>query len=216
MNNINTIIWDWNGTLLNDVDVCIDAINILLQKRNIEQITKTLYKEIFTFPVIDYYKKVGFDFNKDSFDILAVEFIDIYREKLKSCNLFDDVKPILQKFNNNNYQQIILSAMQETDLTQSVIERGIKNYFQHILGINNHFANNKIGIALDYINKSNLQAGQACLIGDTIHDYEVAQKIGCKCILVDRGHQSRDRLLKTNVPVVKNLIEAESWLKDFK
>ncbi|MCK5822966.1 MAG: HAD family hydrolase, partial [Bacteroidales bacterium] len=160
MNNINTIIWDWNGTLLDDVDVCINAINILLQKRNIAEITKEHYKEIFTFPVVDYYKKAGFDFNKDSFDILAVEFINIYREKLKSCNLFNDVKPILQKFNNNNYQQIILSAMQETDLTQSVIERDIKNYFQQILGINNHFANNKIGIALDYINKSNLKAEQ--------------------------------------------------------
>ena len=213
MNNINTIIWDWNGTLLDDVDVCIDAMNILLQKRNLTEISKEYYKKIFTFPVIDYYKKVGFDFNKDSFDILAVEFIDIYREKLKSCNLFDDVKPILQKFNNKNYQQIILSAMQETDLTNSVIEREIKNYFQHILGINNHFANNKIGIALDYINKSNLQPEQTCLIGDTIHDYEVAQKIGCKCILVDRGHQSRTRLLKTKVPVVRNLFEAGMFVE---
>ncbi|MCK5823720.1 MAG: HAD hydrolase-like protein, partial [Bacteroidales bacterium] len=56
--------------------------------------------------------------------------------------------------------------------------------------------------------KSNLKAEQTCLIGDTIHDYEVAKKIGCKCILVDRGHQSQTRLLKTKVPVVKNLIEA--------
>ena len=214
MNNIKTIIWDWNGTLLNDVDVCIDAMNILLQKRNLTKISKEHYKKIFTFPVIDYYKKVGFDFNKDSFDILAVEFIDIYRKKLKSCNLFDDVKPILQKFNNNNYQQIILSAMQEADLKQSVIEREIKNYFQQILGINNHFANNKIGIAKDYINKSNLKPEQTCLIGDTIHDYEVAQKIGCKCILVDRGHQSRTRLLKTKVPVVRNLFEAEKFLEN--
>ena len=214
MNEINTIIWDWNGTLLDDVDVCIESINILLQKRNIEQITKKHYKEIFTFPVVDYYKKAGFDFDKDTFDVLAVEFIDIYREKLKTCNLFNDVKPILQKFNDNNYQQIILSAMQETDLTESVTERDIKTYFQHILGINNHFANNKIGIALDYIHNSDLQTEQTCLIGDTIHDYEVAKKIGCKCILVERGHQSRTRLLKTNVPIVKNLFEAEMLVKN--
>lgn len=214
MNEINTIIWDWNGTLLDDVDVCIASINILLQKRKIEKITKQLYKEIFTFPVVDYYKKAGFDFGKETFDVLAVEFINIYQKKLKTSNLFTDVKPILQKFNNKNYQQIILSAMQETDLTESVIERDIKNYFQHILGINNHFANNKIGIALDYINNSNIETEQTCLIGDTIHDYEVAKKIGCKCILVDRGHQSRTRLLKTNMPVVKNLFEAGMFLEN--
>lgn len=214
MNKINTIIWDWNGTLLNDVDICIDSINILLQKRNIEKITKNYYKEIFTFPVIDYYKKIGFDFGKDTFDALAVEFINIYQKKLKTSNLFTDVKPILQKFKDKNYQQIILSAMQEKDLLKSVKQQKINNYFQQIMGINNHFANNKIGIALDYINNSNLQTEHTCLIGDTIHDYEVAQKIGCKCILVDRGHQSRTRLLKTKVPVVKNLFEAGMFFEN--
>ena len=212
MSKINTIIWDWNGTLLDDVDVCIATINILLQKRNIKKLTKKHYKEIFTFPVIDYYKKAGFNFDKEMFNVLAVEFINIYQEKLKTSNLFFDVNLILQKFDNKNYQQIILSAMQETDLIESVKQRKINNYFHKILGINNHFADNKIGIALNYINNSDMHTEQICLIGDTIHDYEVAKKIGCKCILVDRGHQSRKRLLKTKVPVVRNLFEAEKFI----
>ncbi|MCK4288095.1 MAG: HAD hydrolase-like protein, partial [Bacteroidales bacterium] len=62
---IKTIIWDWNGTLLNDIDICINSINILLEHRNIENLTKEIYKEIFTFPVKDYYSKAGFDFTKE-------------------------------------------------------------------------------------------------------------------------------------------------------
>lgn len=48
--NIKHIIWDWNGTLFDDVDICVDNINWLLKKYNLPEITKEKYREIFTFP----------------------------------------------------------------------------------------------------------------------------------------------------------------------
>ena len=45
------------------------------------------------------------------------------------------------------------------------------------------------------------------LIGDTIHDYEVAQELGCKCVLTAHGHQSRVRLMEAGAPVIDNLAE---------
>ena len=54
----DTIIWDWNGTLLNDVDMCINCMNQLLQPRNIALLDHKKYQEVFTFPVQDYYEKM--------------------------------------------------------------------------------------------------------------------------------------------------------------
>jgi phosphoglycolate phosphatase len=78
MQGINTIIWDWNGTLLDDVDMCIESINILLKRRNLDMLSRKRYRDIFTFPVRDYYETAGFNFSKEPWDKVAHEFIDLY------------------------------------------------------------------------------------------------------------------------------------------
>ena len=45
------------------------------------------------------------------------------------------------------------------------------------------------------------------MIGDTIHDHEVALSIGVDCILVDYGHVSKERLVSTG-RVVRSGIES--------
>ena len=85
MEDINTIIWDWNGTLLDDVDICIDIINELLSIRNQQPLTRSRYREIFTFPVKDYYSKAGFDFTQEPFDkIPVVDKEDTFHTQLRS------------------------------------------------------------------------------------------------------------------------------------
>ena len=77
INDFEHIIWDWNGTLLDDVDYCRSIINTILIKNNLPQLSFDRYREVFTFPVQDYYKEAGFDFNKVSFEIIN-ESIALY------------------------------------------------------------------------------------------------------------------------------------------
>ena len=63
---MNSIIWDWNGTLLNDLDLSVSTINTLLYKRELPLLKNDTYKEVFSFPVKDYYQAVGFDFMKEN------------------------------------------------------------------------------------------------------------------------------------------------------
>ncbi len=205
MKNIRTIIWDWNGTLLNDMQICINSINKMLKERNKELISPEVYRKIFTFPVKDYYEKAGFDFTKEDFAKPAIEFIDIYTENLSSAPLFENTEKVLNFFKQKNIHQYIISAMEQESLTKSVKERNIKNYFQKITGINNHYAASKIDRAKQLIKETNIKPGEICLIGDTIHDYEVAQEIACNCILVANGHQNKERLSSLDCLVVDKL-----------
>ena len=76
---LNHIIWDWNGTLLDDRWLCVDAINKSLLLRNLPVIDENRYLEIFCFPVEKYYLKLGFDFEKEPFTISGSEFIKNYK-----------------------------------------------------------------------------------------------------------------------------------------
>ncbi len=122
---MNSIIWDWNGTLLNDLDVCISSINVLLEKRNLPIINKKIYKEVFSFPVKDYYQAIGFDFSKEDFSIPAHQFIDLYEENVKTCSLHPAAIQVLQYFREKGTQQFVLSAMHQNMLEETLDHNGI-------------------------------------------------------------------------------------------
>jgi phosphoglycolate phosphatase len=51
------------------------------------------------------------------------------------------------------------------------------------------------------------------MIGDTMHDADVAKAMGIDCVLLDAGHQARHRLATRGVPVLDNLTSLQRWLK---
>ncbi len=202
---MQTIIWDWNGTLLNDLDFCVATINKLLNNRNLSLLNKDLYREAFSFPVKNYYKTIGFDFEKEDFAIPAKEFIDLYDDGVGNCSLHKSAIDVLSYFKKSGVQQFVLSAMQQNMLEQTLKHNSISNFFEGIYGLDNHYAASKIERGEQLITKFNVDKKETLIIGDTIHDFEVAEKLGIKCILIPNGHQSKERLEETKATIITNL-----------
>ena len=213
MEEFTSIIWDWNGTLLDDVDICIESINFSLGKRNLPLLTREKYQEIFTFPVVDYYEKAGFDFSKNSFTELSHEFIGHYLNKLKGVNLFQDVEYVLHEFYKKGYRQFILSAMEQSTLFDSVKHFNIEKYFSRIQGTGDIYAYGKLGNAKKMMESSGQDPATTCLVGDTLHDLEVANQLGCQCLLISGGHQSHARLERNYHRVARSIKEVLSFCK---
>ncbi|MBA7579330.1 Phosphoglycolate phosphatase [subsurface metagenome] len=201
------ILWDWNGTLLDDTKVCLTTMNSMLRKRNIPTINLKRYKEVFSFPVVEYYQKIGFDFKIESFENLSIEFINAYTSDLHSAPLVPHTEQVLKVFSRLGKENVIISAMKQDRLTLSVMEKGLNEYFKDILGIRDIYAASKISLALEYVKNRGLNASEIVLIGDTDHDFEVSSEIGCKCILIADGHQSKERLRATGAYVILTLTE---------
>ena len=202
-----TIIWDWNGTLLNDVDIAVESINHLLYDRNLIPLTLERYLDVFTFPVHDYYGQIGFDLINEPFEIPAMQFIAIYNKAVENCGLHPEVVPLLNLLNDKGCRQYILSAMEQLQLEKTVNDNGISRYFKELCGLDNHFATSKVDNGKSLISMNKLDTDRILMIGDTIHDYEVSQVIGCECILVAKGHQSKERLQYSGATVVDSLDE---------
>ncbi|MFC2137602.1 HAD family hydrolase [Bacteroidota bacterium] len=207
MRRITSIIWDWNGTLLDDIDLCISAMNVLLEKRNLPKLTKDHYQKVFTFPVIEYYKKLGFDFTKESFDVPAHEFIDEYNKNFHITKLQKGVVEVLEYFESQNIKQFILSAMEQKSLQTTVKIFNIEKYFEELIGIRDHFAFSKVDFGKQLIEKYKLHLKETCLIGDSTHDYEVAKELGINCILITNGHMPKERLMGLKAVYYSDLYE---------
>ncbi len=91
-------------------------------------------------------------------------------------------------------------------------KKGIYDYFNDIIGLNNIYAKSKIEIAKNFFNdyNQNMNKEDCFLIGDTYHDYEVSTVLNCKCILVNNGHQDLSRFkLNEKTKIINNLLEIE-------
>jgi len=207
-----TIIWDWNGTLLNDAMICIDSMNDLLEARSLPKLNIERYREIFTFPVRDYYLAAGFDFNEEPFEIPAMQFIELYRKAVKKASLHQGSREILQTLNNSGYRQHVLSVMEQQLLLKSISDLGISDFFEQIAGIDNHYGNGKTKLAGKLLNTIGTDPENLILIGDTLHDHEVAEANGIPCILISHGHQSYERLKSSGRVVCHNFTDLPDLL----
>lgn len=203
--HIKGIIWDWNGTLLNDAGLAVETMNEMLARRNLPELSIEQYKQVFSFPVSDYYQRIGFDFEREPFEIPALEFIVRYNELVNHCLLHSDSISILNHFKIKDYRQFILSAMKQDTLDQCLTHFSITHFFEHISGLGDHYANSKTENGRRLIAGLNLEPKQLLVIGDTVHDYEVASELGCSCVLVANGHQSKSVLQATGARIIDQL-----------
>ena len=92
------VIWDFNGTILDDLRVSIDAADELLTNHGLKpMLTVEKYHEVFGFPIIDYYKRIGFDFSKVPYSVLAHEWVAIYLRRVKDAKIRAGVKEAIEK-----------------------------------------------------------------------------------------------------------------------
>jgi len=199
------IIWDWNGTLLDDAWLCVDIMNGVLSRRNMPAISLRQYQELFDFPVIDYYVRLGFDFEKESFEIVGTEFIDYYEERRHEAPLQKEVKAVLRTVREAGITQSLLSAYKQSTLNELVAYHRLDDYFLKVMGLDNHYAHSKVEIGKAWMDELHCGPHEVLFVGDTVHDHEVAEAIGADCLLVASGHHRREKLEACGVPVLSSI-----------
>jgi len=207
------LVWDWNGTLLDDLDLCLEIINSILGSRDLPILTREQYREVFDFPVEDYYRRIGFDFSIEPFENISTEFITTYERRRPECQLMDGARKALKTTSQLGIPQNIISASKVDYLYPAVKEYGIASYFSHVLGLDNHHAAGKLALAENFLVSNKLDPENVLIIGDTVHDSEIASSLGMKCILIPNGHHSEQRLLKTDAAILYSLEEFSTLLK---
>lgn len=212
---IKHIIWDWNGTLLDDCWLCVESINKLLLKRGLPLIDKEKYLDIFCFPVEDYYIKLGFDFEKEPFTVSGSEFIANYNDQFHKPELHLGVVQLLDYVESTGLTQSILSAGKQEYVNDWITHHHLKKYFIKILGIDNHYASGKTDIGKNWVLEMEYSPEEVLMVGDTIHDLEVANSMGIKCVLIAQGHTNYSRLQETGAPVFNDLFEFRTYLQAF-
>lgn len=204
-------VWDFNGTVLDDVDTGIRAVNTLLSERGLRQIASVdEYRRVFGFPIRSYYERLGFDFSVEPYEELAPKWVELYLNFVVDAPLFEGVTDSLALLREKGLGLILLSATEKCMLTSQLASLGLENAFDEVLGLDNIHAYSKVDIAREW--RKNAPQMHAFMIGDTEHDVQTAEAMGIDCYLVSGGHQDVERLAATGAPVFDSVKSLMTYL----
>ena len=205
MRKYDSVIWDWNGTLLDDVDLVVGIVNELFMEYGVPPLTPCRYKQIFDFPVRLYYERAGLDFEKYDFRQVSEKFCARFEERVHAAHLFSEVPRVLETVRQAGVRQFILSGTEQQALHRMVGRYGLQALFDTARGLDDHLAAGKFGAGRDLVDRYQINTDRAVMIGDTAHDAEVARELGMECLLVASGHHSPERLSGLGFPVFDSL-----------
>lgn len=202
---IEHVVWDWNGTLLDDHEHCIDVMNVFLREEGLLELDVDRYRTLFDFPVRTYYERLGFALDAERWEELAARFIADYDRGVHRCALHAGAAEVLGGLCHRGTRNTILSAARRTSVEPLLRRHGIRRFFDDVVGLDDHYAAGKSDLGVAWIRSTGVPPEAVLLVGDTVHDYEVAEAMGVRCVLVARGHHSRERLERCGCPVVDAL-----------
>ena len=205
MRHYRYVIWDWNGTLLDDAWLCVEVLNVLLTRRHRAPISLDQYGEDFDFPVIDYYRHLGFDYEYEPFDAVAHEFLAEYDRRRCECHLRDGARDVIASLTERGLRQYVLSAYEQCRLEDSVAHLNLRGCFDRLVGLADHTANGKVENGRRLMSELVAGPDEVLFIGDTLHDHEVACAIGADCALIPSGHHASRRLVSCGARILDSL-----------
>lgn len=203
------VIWDWNGTLADDVGASLLSVNDILFRRKLPPITMEQYYEYIDTPISRFYEHI-LDLNQVSMEVIAQEFQAGYAHYFSSLHV--GTEQLLSRLQSENVTQVILSSAHIQNILRDLNRFGLRDYFDEILGADDLFAAGKVDRGKQWMQRQQIPAERMVMIGDTLHDFETAQAMGVPCILFSGGHQSRKDLLTARCPVVDSMEQLETLL----
>lgn len=201
------LVWDWNGTLLDDLSLVVDSTNRVFASVGGAAVTLAEHRVRYRRPVADYYADVlGRPVTEEEFGRLDVLFHDAYRLGLTTCRLAADANTAIRSWTGT---QSLLSMWFHDELVPTVETYGLTSSFNRIDGFRGTTGGDRKAAHLArHLAELGIDGRSVVLIGDSIDDADAAASVGGRCVLYTGGFTDPDRLRASGLPVADTLAEA--------
>ncbi|MCP9945656.1 HAD hydrolase-like protein [Streptomyces somaliensis] len=210
------LVWDWNGTLLDDIDAVIGATNASFAEIGLPPITLERYRELYCVPVPLFYERLlGRLPTEEEWAVMDGTFHRHYWARAGACGLTDGAAELLAAAREFGRTQSLLSLAPHERLVPLVRRYGIEEWFVRVDGRTDRSTSGKAEhmvrhlLALDGVPPE-----RTVVIGDARDDAVAAAHVGARAVLYTGGSHSRASLAGAGAPVVDTLAEAVAVAED--
>jgi phosphoglycolate phosphatase-like HAD superfamily hydrolase len=212
---VRHIVWDWNGTLLDDLAVVVAAVNDTLATVGGRPITIEEYGAHYTRPVLLFYERLlGRAIEQSEWLAFDVSFHDSYRRRVETATLAADAIDAIVSAHEAGLSQSLLSMYWHDELVPQVERFGIGSFLVRVDGLRGTPGDRKQAYLEDHLRavahdlSSLIEPDEVLVIGDALDDADAALALGLNCVLYNGGAHPVSQLAAAGVPVVGSLVEA--------
>lgn len=203
------IVWDWNGTLLDDLRIVIDAVNLSMGALGLDPIDEIAYRDHYTRPVRSFYDSLlGRLVTDDEWERLNQGFHDHYFVLVPAARLAPDAREALSSVERRGWGQSLLSMSPQSYLESVVESAGIAHHFEAIDGLSGPTGGTKTLHLEEHLSRMGVDAGVTVLVGDTPDDAAAARHVGASVILYDGDSHHLPALEEVGAPIAHTLVQA--------
>jgi phosphoglycolate phosphatase-like HAD superfamily hydrolase len=212
---VEHIVWDWNGTLLDDLAIVVAAVNDTLALAGRPPISVEEYGANYTRPVLRFYERLlGRKVPGEEWLQFDETFHDSYRSMVGSARLATDAVDALAAAAEIGVSQSLLSMYWHDELIPQVERFDLNRFLVRVDGLRGTPGDRKVAYleehlrAVDRGRSVALNPASVLVIGDALDDADAARVLGMACVLFDGGAHPPSQLESAGVPVVNSLMEA--------
>ena len=203
------VVWDWNGTLVEDLPVVVESVNAALDAIGEASITEEDYRAHFARPVERFYEGLlERAVTAHEWDTLDRVFHEHYRATLDRVPLSWDAREAIDLVENRGWTQSILSMWWEDELLEVVTQHGLLDRMTLVQGNRDDPGGEKANHLLQHLKSLDLDPHAVVMVGDSLDDAVASGVVGTACVLYDGGSHHLDALEDVGVPVTGSLVEA--------
>ena len=214
------IVWDWNGTLFDDIEVVVAASNAAFAEIGLAPLTVEQYRESYCIPVIDFYERLmGRRPEPDEWLRMDASFHAHYTARRDGCGLTAGAGDILELWPSTGLRtQSLLSMYGHGELVPLVRGLGLE---RHFIRVDGRDGTSGISGKAEYLVRhlgvlaaEGVTPAGTVVIGDAVDDARAAAHAGAHAVLYTGGSHTREELERVGVPVADTLTEAVTYAKE--
>lgn len=197
---IKNVIFDWSGTLSDDLVSVYTAVMEIFKKLGLEVLTLEEFKKEFTLPYMKFYRKFEKNVSKEELQELYSREIELV-DKPKP---FPEAREILEFLKQREIKMVLLSVYLRKQLNEEIEHYKFQNFFADVNGS----IYDKTEVVIKIMQKNNFKCEETIFVGDMTHDVDAGKKAGVKTVAISQGYQSKEKLLEKNPDfLIENLRE---------
>ncbi|WP_345353518.1 HAD family hydrolase [Actinoallomurus liliacearum] len=208
------IVWDWNGTLFDDIDATVDATNEVFASYGLPMMDRAGFQAIYSRPIWACYERLlGRALEEGEWERLDAAFHDSYHRLMERCRLAADARHAIDALTDAGHTQSLLSMWHHDRLTVAVREHGIGEIFRRVDGLRpGEAGGSKAEFMVRHLSRLGVDPAEVVAVGDSADDAAAARHAGARAILYAGGTQARADLARLGLPVVDRLTEISAYI----
>jgi phosphoglycolate phosphatase-like HAD superfamily hydrolase len=209
------LVWDWNGTVLNDFEIILRSTNDSFADHGLPPITADQYRTQVKMPIRAFYADIlGREPDDEEWEAMDATFHKYYVAYEREARLSDGLPDLFRDWSGQGHSQSLLSMYHDDKLVPVVRHHGIAHHFELVQGTTPPRPPRKSEHLRDHLTRLGIDPAQVVLIGDSPDDAYAAQSVGAHVILYSGGFAAAQSLRAAGAPIADSLTAAVALIDE--